>query len=664
MKQSITRFLFPLFLFMLTAIPFSNAQFGNIKDKIKSHLEADPLTISGQLGGEMNLAWNNQRDNNYTDPFGLAAYANFDIGIYGFHIPVNINLLNLSMSQFSLPYPKFSINTTPQFGKLRLHLGTSSMHFNNYTYSGISFTGVGAEYSGQKFRAAGFYGIFNKETRMKKEDNRSMLQYWTDSLLGLNTQYGANPQFRRKAWGAKIGVGNTKNYVDLSVMKAIDDTSSLDAVWFTEDPETMKRDTTHRDSVIKAKENFAVGLSARFNPIKWLTVNGNFGATLYTEDLNANELGDTNNIIDLGDEVNDYLSKIPKGIYTVRTNSKVRLAGDAAVNLNFNKVTATFTTRMVQSDYTSLGANQFSQNIFGTGGNINFRLLKNRSFLSLTGYLQHDNIDKKQMYTNQVATYAANWTYNISDNINFTASYNGIKQDQRDGQKQVTDSIRTNQIMHSISLSPSYTIYGDNEHTISLNFNDVINKNLNEKLKTFNANDVSTITFGASYDMHVTAKRLNVGASYDYSSSSSSNNSYKSHTLGGSISYNAIKKKDMNLRLNGNLSFSYNIRPEDADDGYQGILDSSSLEIPTYSTNTTGEISFGTRIGASLNYKNSHHASFYLSTSNYSDNIVFGQRITTRFDLRMTLSYSYSFSSRIIKSKKETERLEKAKELD
>ena len=63
-------------------------------------------------------------------------------------------------------------------------------------------------------------------------------------------------------------------------------------------------------------------------------------------------------------------------------------------------------------------------------------------------------------------------------------------------------------------------------------------------------------------------------------------------------------------------------------------------------------ISFSNRLGATFSYKQLHNASLYLSSSNYSDNIVIGQHISTDFDLRINFSYSYSFAKRIIKSKK------------
>jgi hypothetical protein len=53
-----------------------------------------------------------------------------------------------------------------------------------------------------------------------------------------------------------------------------------------------------------------------------------------------------------------------------------------------------------------------------------------------------------------------------------------------------------------------------------------------------------------------------------------------------------------------------------------------------------------------LNYKDRHNASLYFSVSNYSDNIIFGQHVAVNTDVRLNVEYSYSFASRLVKSKK------------
>lgn len=647
-----------LLVIMMSILPSAKAQdfVDDVKNKVKSHTQADPFTVSGTLGAAMDVSWNNQDVYSNHVPFSSTAYANLNFNIYGFSIPLSIDLLNVSMDQFSFPRPQIHFNTTPTWKNFRFHLGTSSMHFSNYTYSGLSFTGAGAEYQGSKFRAAGFYGRLNAPTRFTERDKRTAIQYLADSLLGLNVYNSDQPQFLRKAWGGKIGVGNAQNYLDLNVFRAIDDSTSLPMMWA---PNGL--DTTWRDSVVKAKENFTVGLSGRFSIKRWFSLSANLGASCYSNDLSVGAIN-AESLENYGynDSTADpTLKKIVDllgntgGVYTIRNNSQFRLAGDAAMSFVFSKFNATFNYRMVQADYTSLGTTQTNQNAQGVGTNINMNLIKNRVFLGFVGYAQQDNLNQKQMFTNQLATYMVNLTANITQDLTLVASYNGVRQLQNDGLMVVNDSTRVNNLTSTIMVSPSYTIHGENDHTISLNFNKVNNVSLNTLLD--GKNDVNTLSAGGGYDVFLENYKLGVGADYDYSMSRSLTNSYNSHTLSVNANYSLKKTKDLDLKANGVLSFGFNhvLESSELPDGYvNDILPESQPQ---------NDINYGIRLGSSLSYKRAHNASMYLSVSNYSDHIIIGQRVSTKVDVRFNISYSYSFASRIIKNKKNDEKETKAK---
>ncbi len=626
----------------------SMAAHAQIVSKIKSHIEADPLTFSGSMGTTLQSLFNNRDVYSSGSPFALTAYANFNIGIYGFNIPININLMNIAATQFSFPRPQININMTPQWKNFRFHIGTSSMHFSNYTYSGQNFTGLGMEYQGKVFRASGFYGTMQAATRFKEYDNRSAIRYLADSLLGLNVHDYDLPQYKRVGYGAKIGVGNAKNYLDLSLFKAKDDTNSLPMTWYN-----AGGDTIHRDSMVFAKENLTIGLSGRVSAGKWFTLTANAGASLYTPDEHSSAINNATMSTLGADSTDAQMAKIMGvldkvgWLYTPRMNSQLRFAGDASASFNFSRFNAVLTYRMVQADYTSLGATRFSQNAHGLGANTNIRMFKNTTTLSLAGYLQRDNLDHKQIFTNQVATYSTNLSTLLFNALNMSVAYSGVSQYQLDGTKQVNDSTRTNQLAHNVTVSPSYTIEGDNSHNISLNFNTVQNRNMNKLNPNKSKQDVSTYTVGAGYMLTLTALRMDVGVNYDYSKSISVANSYTAHAFGGSFNYIIAKTDKINLRANYMMSISFN-KDETGSNDNSVTYDPSDPE----NTAKTNSISFSNRLGATFSYKQLHNASLYLSSSNYSDNIVIGQHISTDFDLRINFSYSYSFAKRIIKSKK------------
>ena len=619
----------------------------------------DPLTVSGTVGTQLTSSWNNA-DLHYNSPFSTSTYANMTFNVYGISIPMSVNLINVSAEQFTFPRPTFTINFRPIWKKFTFHFGTSAMNFSNYTYNGISFDGIGLEYKGDKFRFGGFYGNFNHATTFRTElDERDAIQFLSDSLLGLNNvAYTTFPQFKRKAYAAHIAVGSLRNYVDLSLLHAADDLNSLPPQWYMYNVYSSDIvDTTLfvRDSTIKGKENLALGLKGHFTIGKWVTFETNLGASLFTPDITREEV-----VLEEGSNgaavANNIIGGLRKsGFYNLRYGSEIRFAGDAMLNLNFSPVSTTFTYRFVQPDYTTLGANGFNQNSQTFGGNLSTSLFSNIAFLTLNGYLQRDNMDKKQLYTNQVGSYTVSWNNSFGESVALSILYNGVTQKQLDGVMEVPESIRINQITHSFDLSPSYTLSLNNDHTFSLNFNLLQNKNLNKQMEGMSF-DVTTTSYGLGYDVYLSKSRLSLNANYDYSLSRSPGNDYNSHCLTGGTTYRFIKTENMLLSGNARLTVAYNIEKTEAED-----LSDSERQALNYlarrigaevGTEMTNDLSVAARLGASLNYKDRHNASVFFSVSNYSDNIIIGQHVAVNTDIRLMVEYSYSFASRLIKSKK------------
>ena len=593
--------MFVFVVFLLAGMMPAEAQ--RIRERINDIKKSDPLTLSGNVGASMGISHNNI-STYYSTPFSYSLYGSFNFNIYSFNLPLSFYFVNNS-TQFSYPkMPHISLGMTPTWKSWRFHIGCSSMHLSNYTYSGLTFIGAGAEYQGKLFRAAGFGGIINRKTRLEQWDDRSAFQRLSDSLLGLNIPQYTTPQYRRLGGGAKVGVGNSRNYIDLTFFKAKDQLKSLPEEW--------------RDS-LKAKENIALGLSGRFAIKSWFSFTANLGVSLYTDDIR-------DSLLHIDERTDKTLQRL-NWLYGVRGSSIVRFAGDAAMNFNTKVFNANILYRFIQPDYASLGTSSFSQNTHSIGVNTNFRMFKGKSNLGLVGYLQRDNLNGKQMYTNQVATYTLNSNSMIGSNFHLGLMYNGIKQNQYDGTLKVADSVRLNRITHNATLSPMITFQKKYDNSISLNFSFIQNQNLN-KLYFANSGDVMTLTGGISYCVTFTPTRVSLSTGYDYSVSSSEEYSYSAHTLHYGVNFNIMSKEKLNWNAYYNGSAGYNIVKE----GKNNFSVSNCL-------------------GSAFNFNNAHTASLYFSLSNFSEDIVIGQKIATALDCRFTLSYAYSFSKVLIKKK-------------
>ena len=618
----------------------------------------DPLTVSGTVGTQLTSSWNNA-DLHYNSPFSAIGYANLTLNAYGISIPMSVNFINVSAEQFNFSKPSFTMNFRPTWKRFTFYLGTACMNFSNYTYNGISFDGVGMEYLGKKFRFGGFYGNFNHATTFRTElDDRSAIQFLSDSLLGMNNvAYTTFPQFKRKAYAAHVAIGSVRNYVDLSLLHAEDDLNSLPSQWYMYNVFSSNIiDTTLivRDSTIKGKENLALGLKGHFTIGKHVMFEANLGASFFTPDITRSEV-----VLDGGDDVavaNRIIGGVRKtGLFNVRYGSEIRFAGDALLNMNFKPVTALLTYRFVQPDYTSLGANGFNQNAQTFGGNVSSYLFDNTAFLSVNGYLQRDNLDKKQLYTNKVGSYTINWNNFFGENIGLAILYNGVTQKQSDGVLTVNEATRVNQIAHCLDITPSYTLSLDNDHTFSVNFNLLQNKNRNKQMEGVNFN-VTTTSFGVGYEVYLTDPRISLDANYDYSISRSFGNDYNSHCLSGGLTNIFIEKENLRLTGNARLTMAFNVEKSTYEE-----MTESERQVLSYLAHRSGaevgdditnDFSVAARMGASLNYKDRHNASAYFSISNYSDNIIIGQHVAVNTDVRFMLEYSYSFASRVVKSKK------------
>jgi len=615
----------------------------------------DPLTVSGTVGTQLTSSWNNA-DLHYNSPFSTITYANMIFNVYGISVPMSVNLINVSAKPFAFSRPVFTLNFRPTWKKFTFYFGTACMNFSNYTYNGVSFDGVGMEYKGKKVRFGGFYGNFDHATTFRTQlDDRDAIQYLSDSLLGLNNvAYTTFPQFKRKAYAAHIAIGSLRNYVDLSLLHAEDDLNSLPSQWYMLDAITSTiLDTIVRDSTIKGKENLALGLRGHFTMGKWVMLETNLGASLFTPDITRDEVQlEGEGGIAIANKAIGGLRKT--GLFNIRYGSELRFAGDALLHLNIQPVTATLSYRFVQPDYTSLGANGFNQNAQTYGANVSSYLFNNTAMLSMNGYLQRDNMDHKQLFTNQVGSYTLNWNSYFGENIGLSAMYNGVAQKQLDGVMVVPEEIRINQIAHCFDLSPSYTLSLENDHTFSVDFNVLQNKNRNKLMEGMSF-DVTTTSFGLGYEVYLAAPRVSVDASYEYSLSRSVGNNYNSHGLSGGTKYNFIEKDNLILSGNARLSLAYNIMKTEVDlsESERQVLNHLAHRIGAeVGTEMTNDLSLAARLGASMNYKNQHRASMFFSISNYSDNIIIGQHVAVNTDVRFMVEYSYTFASRLIKSKK------------
>lgn len=535
----------------------------------------DPLLITGSIGTN-NTYFHSSAGNNYMSPLSNSVFANLNINVYGFSLPFSIYFSN---DNLNFNYPQFSFNLSPSYKNFTAHFGQSSMPFSNYILN-MSFNGVGLEYKGPKFRASAFYGVLR---RAVNDDPES-----------------PNPrraQYKRYGWGFSAGYGKNGNSIDIYFLRAYDSEGSIDEYW---------------RQYYRPQENLVVGLKGQVSLWNRVSLSVNMATSAFTADTESQKV------------TTGEATRFDK-IFEPRYTSRVRFAGDAALNFSFPWMNASVFYKIIQPDYVSLGTYYTSNNYHSLGVNLGTTLFRRLS-LSASFSGQADNLSDQQLYTTEGYVYNAMASLRLGNNFSLSAMYNGYLQRQSDGTAVVNDTTQVKRILHSISLLPTYSLPGDNlDHTISLSGNYTINKDLNKF--SIGQTDVNTLALGASYNMNVKPWETNFTLSISHQGTKGFNTEYISDVA--SLSAGRSFLKDKNLSASATVSWCYN-----------NVKHQSK------------SLSMGLDLNAGYTLKKYHTFSLSASFTKYGDvNISKTRSNLDATDIRLSLNYLYTFTLLSIKHK-------------
>ncbi len=488
-------------LIVLTALTL--AATASRAQNIEQIAKSDPLIITGVIG-TMNT-YNSSAM--YSSRLSNTVYANANINLYGISMPFSFYYSN---SNTSFSYPTFSFNISPTYRNWTLHIGQRSMAFSPYVFN-LPFSGVGVEYGGRNLRFGAFYGSLRRAVNDDPTD-----------------PYARNPQYSRYAWGAKVGYGNSRNYIDLYFLRAQDRLGSLNESWREQLP---------------AEDNIVVGVRGRLSPFRWMSLSANAATSVHSSDMTAQTV---------------TLKNGPRfdKIFDTRYSTLMRFAGDASLSLNFGSTSAALYYKMVQPDYTSLGISHINTNMHSGGVNLSTSLFR-RIMLSGNFSAQADNLSGEQLYTTRGFVYSVNASTMLSHRMSLMLGYNGYLQRQDDGTMHVSDSIRVNRRMNSFMGGISYSIDSESlPQTIGLNASYNENKDLNPITSAMQHSDVTTMAAGLSYSVTVPSIEIDFSAAYSYQQTKGYDTQYKSHVLSAGASRSFLKEK--NLHLSANLAYTLN----------------------------------------------------------------------------------------------------------
>lgn len=530
--------------------------------------KSDPLIITGTIGTQ-NTYYHSSMGNGYASPLSNSVFANLNISLYGISMPFSFYYSN---NNLDFNYPHFSFNLSPVYKNWTGHLGRSTMAFSNYVMN-MSFNGVGVEYNSNKLRFGAFYGQLRNAINDDPDDPKAR-----------------RPQYKRMAWGFKVGYGNAKNALDLYLLRAYDRPNSLDERWH---------------DVTSPQENLVVGLRGLLTPMRWLSLTGNLAVSAFSLDMQAEKIR------------SEETGRFDK-IFDARYSSLARLAGDFNMNLTLKNFRTSVFYRMIQPDYTSLGTYYMSNNYQSLGVNMNTMLFK-KVALSATFSGQEDNLSKKQLYTTRGFVYSANASTSLGKRLTLSAGFNGYLQTQGDGTMHVNDTTRIHRIMSSFYFTPTYSLPGSTlDHMFSVSFNLSQNKDLNRFAN--GQSDVTTVAAGLTHSMSVKPWEMNFTTALNHQQSQGYNTRYSSDIL--SVTADRAFLKEKNLTVSATASLCYN-----------NIKDQQR------------SLSMGADMSMGYTLKQVHAFSLNAGVNKYSDaNLAYQDESYNTTEFSMSLNYTYTFT--------------------
>lgn len=514
-----------IYIILALTVPVSTIHAQTLSQQTISNIsKSDPLIITGAIGTSNH--YYHSSGFQYSSPFASSAWASLNISLYGISMPVALYYTN---SEFSFTYPHISFNLNPHYKNWQGYIGQSTMQFSSYIMN-MSFNGFGVEYKGDKgVRFGAFYGRLRNAIN---DDPESL-----DARL---------PQYRRTAWGFKVGYGSGPHSIDLYVMRAWDTESSVREYW--------------RER-LSPEANFLVGLRGSTRLTKWLNLSANVATSLFTSDNRA-------------ESVNSSKLERWDNIFDAKYTSNMRFAGDVSANLTLKNLTTSLYYRMVQPEYKSMGAFYMSNNYQSLGISASTNLLHK---VSLGGNfsMQSDNLSGEQLYTNRAFVYSANASTRIGK-VGLSARYSGYQQRQYDGSIRVSDSTRVHRILHSIGASASYSLQKNIlTHTFTLSGGYNVNKDLN-KYAT-GETDVKTISGAGTYNVRVEPWNTDFSGTLNHQQSIGYDRKYTSDIFSLSamrtffeenqlhvtatlnVCYNRLEKMRENMSLGGDMQVGWTL---------------------------------------------------------------------------------------------------------
>ncbi|RYY59426.1 MAG: hypothetical protein EOO05_13270 [Chitinophagaceae bacterium] len=460
---------------------------------------AKPVTVSGNIDLR-GIAYSADGIPARRKPFSyiLSGYTN--INLYGsLDIPISFTLSEQDRS-FSQPFNQFGLS--PRYKWLTIHGGYRNLSFSPYTLDGHTMLGAGIEINPKKFHFGIMYGRLNRATEI-------------DSTIGTVQPFS----FSRKGIATKIGYGDERSFITLSTLHAKDDSSSTIV------------DPGNQD-LVRAAANSVASLAGRLQLAKGLYLDGDAGASLWTNDIgSAYAIPDSNRII-------DKLSSL----MPVNGTSEFSVAYRAAAGYMGKFFGLKFEFKHIDPQFRSMGVYYFNNDVESYTVSPSFILLKNRLRINGSIGRQKDNVKSQKEATTTRTIGLANVSWDITQRLGIDANYTNFSSNSKPSVVLVQNKYLLAQNNSNISVMPRLVISNTRfAHVVIASFNRSDLTDDNSTTQT--TNNITSDILALNYTISLVQKALSITTAITHTSNTLSVGEFKNMSYTAGLNKSWFKNK-------------------------------------------------------------------------------------------------------------------------
>ncbi len=384
-----------------------------------------PISLNGVVTASLSSYSASGMDERHT-PFTWMFEGSPTLSLYGIQIPFSF-IVSEQQREFRQPFNQFGLS--PSYKRFTAHLGYRNMNFSRYTLAGHTFMGGGFEFKPGIFRVSGMYGRFQV----------AIEELAPDAVVSDDQVY-VDPAYERNGYGFKVGLGGARDFVDINMLYAGDDSNSLSRVPIMSD--------------VLPSENLVLGINSRIDIMQEGSTTLSFEAegagSVFTRDVRSAKIA---------------TASIPRGvhnIFRITESTSLTFATQAALAFRMTSFQARINWERVEPDYRSLGTYYLLTDLERWTFAPTLTLFENKLRLNTSIGLEHDNLLNSRVRTTNRFIGSGAISYNPSQKFGIDLNYSNYTTEQKraltiaDLRDTLPDgSLRlTNNVSQSITVAP------------------------------------------------------------------------------------------------------------------------------------------------------------------------------------------------------------------